>query len=383
MLPLTDASRFLRDYVAIPSVNPMGRENMPPEHRGETRYAQKVQKDLQDLGIDSALVGEGERQSVVGIAMATDPAAETLLVASHLDTVPVDSMTISPFDPRIENGRMMGRGTCDTKAGLAALMAALRSVLAKGSLRRNIIVVGEADEELNSLGVDDVLTHLGTRKVDWSVVTEPTEMRMINAHKGTAAVRIKASGRACHSSDPKRGKNAIVSLARAIVSLENLGVCLSQSSHPVLGSATLSVGLVGGGQAPNIVPDSAWIIVDRRTLPGDTADSIRQEIEGQFARDGIADVSIEPLRLGKEPLDTAATQPAAIACHRALRACGCDPHPHSVAFATDAGLFSRHGIPSVVLGPGSIRQAHTDTEYLELDQLETMVGVFEQLFEGC
>lgn len=383
MPALTDATRTLRDYVAIPSVNPMGRVDMPAEQRGETRYAQKVQADLARLGVDSKLVGKGERQSVVGFAVASDPNAETLLVASHLDTVPVDSMTIDPFDPRIEAGRIFGRGTCDTKAGMAALMAALKTVLAKGTLRRNIVIVGEADEELESLGVVDVMAHLGNRKIDWSLATEPTEMRMINAHKGTAAVRMKAEGRACHSSDPTRGKNAIVSLARAIVSLEKLGVKLADKSHPGLGIATLSVGLVGGGQAPNIVPDTAWLVMDRRTLPGETADSIRQEIEGQFQQDGVLDVCIGQLRLGKEPLHTDIAQSAVQVCQRALSACGCDPNPHSVAFATDAGLFALHGIPSLVLGPGSIRQAHTDTEYLELDQLEIMVGVYQQLLEGC
>jgi acetylornithine deacetylase len=142
------------------------------------------------------------------------------------------------------------------------------------------------------------------------------------------------------------------------------------------------VGLVGGGQAPNIVPDRAWLAMDRRTLPGDTAESITREIEGALARAGIGDVQIE-IFMGKEPLYLAPEHAAVQACRRALELSGCDPAPTTVAFGTDAGLFARAGIPSLVLGPGSIARAHTKDEYVEIDQLERMVAVFEQLLEGA
>jgi acetylornithine deacetylase/succinyl-diaminopimelate desuccinylase-like protein len=377
------AVRHLRDYVAIPSVNPMGRTDIDPAWLGEQRYAEFVHQQLQKLRIDSVLVGAGTRRSVVGEVRASR-AAETLLVASHLDTVPVDRMSIDPFDPRVSDGRLQGRGSCDTKAGMAALMAALERVLERGSLARNLVLVGEADEESSgSVGVSDVLAHLAGTRIDWAIATEPTELRVVNAHKGTAFLRVEAQGRACHSSEPGRGRNAIVALARAIGVLEELSLDLARRPHAGLGAATLSVGLVGGGQAPNIVPDRAWLVMDRRTLPGDTGESLRAEIDGAFARAGLVDVKVSEVRMGKQPLYTAPTQAAAQACFRALERCGCNPDPRSVAFGTDAGLFAREGIPSLVLGPGSITQAHTEAEYVEIDQLERMVAVFEQLLEGA
>jgi acetylornithine deacetylase/succinyl-diaminopimelate desuccinylase-like protein len=377
------AVRLLQQYVAIPSVNPMGRTDIEPAWLGEARYAECVHQQLRKLRVDSVIVGSDNRRSVVG-EVRTSRATDTLLVASHLDTVPVDHMSIDPFDPQIRDGRLQGRGSCDTKAGMAALMAALERVLERGTLARNLVLVGEADEESSgSVGVSDVLDHLGGAKIDWAIATEPTELRVVNAHKGTAVVRVEAHGRACHSSDPGRGRNAIVALARAIGALEALGAELARRPFPGLGPATLSVGLVGGGQAPNIVPDRAWLLMDRRTLPGDDSQSLQAEIGAALRAAGIEDVEVAEVRMGKCPLYTAPTEAAAQACFRALRRSGCDPDPRSVAFATDAGLFAHRGIPSLVLGPGSITQAHTEAEYVELDQLERMVGVFEQLLEGA
>jgi acetylornithine deacetylase len=381
-MSLSVAVRHLRDFVAIPSVNPMGRTDIDARWVGEERYAECVRQVLGRLGVDAVLVGKGQRRSVVGEARAGRD-AETLLVASHLDTVPVDNMRIDPFDPVIEEGRLYGRGSCDTKAGMAALLAALERVLARGTLARNLVIVGEADEETgDSIGVTDVLAHLEGSHIDWSIATEPTELRIVNAHKGTALARLEARGRACHSSDPSQGKNAIVGLARAVLALEQLGARLESHVHAGLGHATLSVGLIGGGQAPNIVPDRAWLALDRRTLPGDTRDSITHEIEAALASAGVTDVLVAEVKMGKEPLYLEPGQRAFQACARALERAGCGTTPASVAFGTDAGLLLRAGIPSLVLGPGSIARAHTEAEYVEIDQLERMVSIYEQLLEG-
>ena len=122
--------------------------------------------------------------------------------------------------------------------------------------------------------------------------------------------------------------------------------------------------------------------MDRRTLPGETSESLGAEIERTLSGAGITDVKLLDVRIGKEPLFTAPAQLAVQRCQRALERAGCNPEPCSVAFGTDAGQLAQAGIPSVVLGPGSIRRAHTESEYVELDQLERMVGVFEQILEG-
>jgi acetylornithine deacetylase len=386
------AVRYLRDYVAIPSVNPLGRTDIDPALLYEDRYAECVQRQLQKLGVGALLVGAAPRRSVVAEVRAAR-ATETLLVASHLDTVPVDHMIIDPFDPVVKDGRLFGRGSCDTKAGMAALLAALERVLARGSLARHLVIVGEADEESSgSIGVADALTHLEGTHIDWAIATEPTELRLVNAHKGTAVIRVDAHGRACHSSDPSRGENAIVALAHAILGVHALGAQLAQRPHPVLGPATLSIGLIGGGNAPNIVPDRAWFALDRRTLPGDTSESLSAEIEAALRAAALgsaeigsagASVTVGEVRMGKQPLFTPDTSPGLVACRRALARAHCNTDLRTVAFGTDAGLLAGAGIPSVVLGPGSIDRAHTADEYVEVDQLERMVHIYEQLLEGA
>ena len=373
--------RLLRDLVAIPSVNPMGREDLPADMVGEQRVAEYVCAALSRIGLDARLVGSAGRASVIAEARA-GTRAQTLLVASHLDTVPVDGMEIDPFDPVIRDGRLYGRGSCDTKSGMAALLEALERVLARGTLTRNVIVVGESDEEYRSAGAYDVLADLGGRRPDWAIATEPTGLRLIHAHKGVVHARVRARGRACHSSDPAAGRNAIVLLARAILTIESSAQIFVERPHPDLGAATLSIGVVRGGQAPNIVPDEAWLWVDRRTLPGESPEAVKRELEDVLARAGLSDeVVVDSCREEKPPLGNAADSLAVQAMAGALRALDLESAPGTVAFGTDAGVFSREGIPSVVIGPGSIGLAHTAREFVPVDEVETMVRIFERLLE--
>jgi acetylornithine deacetylase len=375
---------FLRGYVAIPSVNPMGRTDQPAAIVGEGAYAAHLQAQLAALSVDVECVGASDRPSVVAEVRAADPGADTVLVASHLDTVPVDGMEIAPFDPVIEGGRLYGRGSCDTKAGMAALLAALEKVLQRGVLRRNLILVGEADEELGSLGVRDVLAALGPRRPAWVLATEPTELRVVNAHKGVVHVRMEARGVACHASNPSEGKNAVILISRAAVALDALAGRLSSRVDPRLGPATLSVGVMSGGHAPNVVPDRAYLVADRRLLPGETLAGARAEFEQALADAGLSDsVELASCSLEKPTLSTALDHPAVTCCARALRKAGQPGEIAQVAFGTDAGVFEAAGLPGVVLGPGSILRAHTAREYVEIDQVEAMVDFFVELLSSA
>lgn len=369
---------YLRDYVAIPSVNPMRRDDLSPEITGERRYAEHVRDQARRLGLDAELIGAGERRSVV-VEATVAGARETVLIASHLDTVPVDAMEIPPFDPRIESGRLFGRGSCDTKAGMAAAVAALTDLLRDGRLGKNVILVGEADEECGSVGVVDLLERLGARRPDWAIATEPTEMRVVTHHKGIAQVHLVAHGVSVHSSDPSKGRSAIVGAAHAVLSLDALARRLAERRDPVLGPPTLSVGLISGGQAVNIVPARAAITLDRRVLPGETEQTISAEIAEAFARDGAEDVTLESCSIEKPALATATDHPSVRACLAALARVDAAPETAVAAFATDASLLAARGIPGVVLGPGAIAQAHTAREYVEIEQVELATRFFTAL----
>ena len=378
------AIRHLRDYVAIPSVNPMGRSDLPSDWIGETRLAEFLHAQIRRLGVDVELVGEGQRQSVIAELRSSDPSAETVLVASHIDTVPVDGMEIDPFDPKIDQDRLYGRGSCDTKGGMASLMSACEQVLERGSLRRNLILVGEADEELGSLGVRDVLAQLETRRPDWVLATEPTGLEVVHAHKGIVHIRLEAEGRACHASNPSAGRNAVVDMARATLALENLADSLGEKVHPLLGSATLSVGRFEGGTAPNVVPHHAELVADRRILPGETAEDVAREIQGALRKAGVGEaVRLTSCRREKPALGTPADHPCVQTCRQAMQSASVLDSVGTVAFGTDAGVFEVDaGWPGVVMGPGSIERAHTASEYVEIEQVEAMTRFFVSLLSG-
>ena len=374
------AEEYLKEYVAIPSINPMGRSDQPAEWVGEARLAAHIQEQLRALSVDVQLVGSDSRPSVVGFVQSGRPDADTVLVASHLDTVPVDGMEIPPFDPAVASGRLSGRGSCDTKSGMAALMAALARVLERGTLKRNVIVVGESDEELGSRGVEDVLGLLDRHRPDWVLATEPTELKVVRRHKGVALIRLEAKGRACHSSNPEEGRNALVTLSHAAIALDDLSRRLAESPDPQLGPGTLSVGQMGGGLAPNIVPDQGFLVADRRLLPGETAETVRSEVEEALGQSGLSeDVEIVACLVGKPPLSTPSDHESVRHCHRAMASVGLEAETGVVAFGTDAGVFEQSGLPGVVMGPGSIREAHTSREYVELDQVAAMTDFFEAL----
>ncbi|MCA9627312.1 MAG: M20/M25/M40 family metallo-hydrolase [Myxococcales bacterium] len=372
-----NALELLRDYIAIPSVNDMGRDDLPASITGEARYARRVADDFARLRLDHQVIGADERLSVFAEAKVPD-ATETLLIASHLDTVPVDTMTIAPFDPRVEAGVVYGRGSTDTKAGLAAAIAALSQVLERGKLKRNVILAGQADEERSSIGAYDLIRALSGKRPLWGIATEPTELEIVNQHKGVARVTLNARGVAAHSSDPSQGDNAILHLCHGLLRLETLGGDLMRRADPVLGPPTLSVGVVRGGQAPNIVPDRAQALVDRRMIPGETQESLNQEFASALQGSSLQfDCQVE-----KPPLGVPADARAVTACAEALGALGMNAEPKPVAFGTDAGLFDDAGIPCVVWGPGSILQAHTKDEFLRLEQLEAATRFFVRLFGG-
>jgi len=373
--------RYLRDYIAIPSVNPMRRSDIPAEIIGEARYADWLQEQLRRLQLDVERVGDPRRPSL--IAEARVPGAkQTVLCASHLDTVPVDGMQIDPFDPQIKDGRVFGRGACDTKAGMAALVAALEQVLARGTLRCNVQLVGEADEELESLGARAVLQHLEARRPDWVLATEPTGLRMVTRHKGVAHARLLAHGVAAHAAQPNRGENAIFRLARAALAMEALATRLVESGPGGAGHATLSVGTIEGGSAPNVVPAEASLMLDRRFLAHEDQEEIRAQIGQALDQPELEQVTLDWLRIEKLPLATNEDQACVQRCRQALSNAGLDVRSDQAFFGTDAGIFSRHGIPSLVLGPGSIDQAHTENEWVEADQVSRMSEICVALFEN-
>jgi acetylornithine deacetylase/succinyl-diaminopimelate desuccinylase family protein len=369
--------QLLSDLVAIPSMNPMGRGREGVQY-SEGALAGFIVEYLRRATIDVETdeVAPG-RPNV--IARFEAGARETLLLEAHLDTVFADRMTIEPFRPEIRNGRLYGRGACDTKGSLAAFLHVLRSC-AEGKQKPafNILLLATADEEYGFTGAKRAVAQ-GV-KANFGIVGEPTGLHIVRAHKGVTRWKVVTHGVAAHSAYPDRGKNAIYGMAQIVARLErHAATLLGQNPHPVLGTPTLSVGIIEGGQTVNIVPDRCMIEVDRRTLPGETDASVLAAV-----RADLADVSgweIVGPHLSIAGMEVSADHAIVRKLDRAVNDVIGKSVIESAQYATDAGVFNSHRIPTVVFGPGNIARAHTEEEYIELDQLHDAARIIQRILE--
>ena len=316
--------------------------------------------------------------------------APWLLFESHLDTVSVDGMTVDPFEGRIADGRMYGRGTCDTKGtGAAMLWALLRYSRRNGP--NNVAVLFTLDEEVGKTGVRTFVASQ-LPDLDWRpagvIVGEPTRLQAVVAHNGVVRWRIRTEGVAVHSSDPSRGRSAIRMMVEVIGALEKRYIARLTSEHPLTGRAQCSINLIRGGTQINMIPEHCEVHVDRRVVPGEDPDTVIPAVEGVLeelrAKNPSLKVVQEPPDMVDSPLDPAGGEAFGILVARVLNSMGLPDNLAGVGYGTDASSFSRAGIPAVVLGPGDIAQGHTANEWIELDQLRAGVEIYYNLMmSGC
>jgi len=380
---LDAVTRLLADLVAIPSVNPMGRPLSGPGYleAGVTAY---LVRWFHDLGV------EVERHAIAPgrenlLAWFRSPGANrTILFDAHQDTVPVDGMTIPPFTPVVEGGRMYGRGACDIKGGMAAMLAAFaRLVREKPAGAASVVMACTVDEEY---------THTGSSRLavtphgaDLAIVAEPTLLNVVSCHKGAVRWKVRARGVACHSSTPGLGINAIYRMAGVVQTLAAHAAELAAStSDPVLGAPSLSVGRIEGGQSVNIVPDLCEIEIDRRIIPGEQpGDAIgRVEAALRESPNGLEGLEILPPWVKMPALSPERAseggwvEPVRDAVASAV---GFRPRVTGVPYGTDAGPLSAAGLPSLVFGPGDIAQAHTKDEWVALEQVRLAAEAYFEI----
>jgi acetylornithine deacetylase len=295
-----------------------------------------------------------------------------VLFEAHQDTVPVDAMIVEPFGARIEGGRMYGRGSCDVKAGGAVMLSAFaRLVKERPNGSAAVTLAFTVDEEHTFLGIQELMKS-GLR-ADYAIVAEPTLLNIVNAHKGVVRWVLETNGRACHSSRPEDGVNAIYRMARIIAELEGYAEQLRElPPDSVLGPRTLSVGRIQGGVSPNTVPDVCRIDIDRRLIPGETSENavvhLKEFLKGCRSID--FPFSVTQAHAACPPLSAALSRPLVERLGAVINSVVGKHSVHSVPFGTDASTVAGAGIPVVVFGPGDIAQAHTKDEWIDLDQLE-------------
>jgi succinyl-diaminopimelate desuccinylase len=388
-----DPVALLKDLVRIPSVNPMGRGVSGPEYL-ETRLTEYLVEFFGGLGVECERgeVAPGRANVLARIGPAGGRA--TVLLDAHQDTVPTDGMTIDPFDPVVRDGRLYGRGACDVKGGLAAMLAAFaRLVRERPSGAASVVISCTCDEESTSLGINHLVagwspggpaSALLPAAPDAAVVAEPTGLDVVVAHRGATRWKIRTSGVACHSSRPGDGVNAIYRMGRLLACLEDYADRLPRAvaAHPLCGPATLSVGRIEGGTSVNTVPDWCAIEIDRRVIPGEDALAAREDV-GRFLRERL-DFEFEMLEpwLAGAALSDEHNGPLAEALLRQVAGVAGPRRKVGVAYGTHASRIAAAGVPAVVFGPGSIEQAHTKDEWIATAEVEQAAEVYYRFCAG-
>jgi acetylornithine deacetylase/succinyl-diaminopimelate desuccinylase family protein len=362
---VTESEKLLKELIALRSVNPAFLPEGHPD-AGESRVAKFLGATARKAGLDVEFqqVTPG-RSNVIARLTPKGKVQRRILLVPHMDTVPPSSD--AQFLPRVSTGRLYGRGACDTKGSVAAMLTAVTALAKKGGAlsKTEIIFAGVIDEE-NAQAGSRALVASGLRG-DFAIIGEPTRLRVVTAHKGSVWLRLETRGKAAHGSCPDLGKNAVHEMARVVDFLEtDYARQLRKRRHTLLGCATVSVGSIKGGTQPNIVPDSCLASVDRRTLPGETEKSVLSELRLLLRKRGLkVEIASEKSSFCL-PMETDHHLPLA---QTLLRIAG-QTAPIGVNYFCDASVLAAAGTPSVVFGPGDIAQAHTSDEWISLDSLD-------------
>lgn len=359
-----DVVTLLQQLVRIPSVNP---DNAPgTDLTGEERIATFLAGWLESIGAEVVLEEIFPGRPNLIARFAPLDGRPRILLGPHLDTVGVGGMIVEPFGGEIREGKIWGRGASDTKGPMAAMLWALhenQKILA--DLPIAVDFVAFMGEESCQWGSKDFVKRHG-KHYQFALVAEPTSLQVVHVTKGSLWATLRATGKAAHSSQPERGENAILKLARALDCLDHhLGGKLATFVHPVLGSSTMNVGMISGGSRPNIVPDLAEAIIDIRITPALSAQGGALKLLAETIE--FHDLPIQIIQPHENPpMETSADHPMI----SKLLENAATTKLAGAPWFSDAAHLSHGGVPSVCIGPGLIDQAHTVDEFITLTDLQ-------------
>jgi len=355
----------------------------------EQRLAEWLAQVAASWGLDTRWLpvpGYGGGDNLL-ITTPAQPGTPWVLFDSHLDTVATDGMTVAPLTGEVRDGRLWGRGACDTKGTGAAMLWAIKQAHEAGSLGNNVGLLFSVDEEVGMTGIqrfcDHDLAELAQQGMAWAgvVVGEPTMLSPITHHNGVARFDLTASGVAAHSSRPSEGSSAISAMLRLVDAIERRYVPTLAEGDA--GPATCTVNTIHGGSAANIIPDQCSVVIDRRVVAGEDAAAVVDELHAVLASAGLPPGTdyVLTTHIAHPPMSGRASADWCALVGRVLSGLGLSDQGSGAAFATHGGFLDAAGVPSVVLGPGDIAQAHRKDEFITLDQLEQGVAVYRAVME--
>jgi acetylornithine deacetylase len=380
-IPFADPLSLTRALVRVDSRNPA----LVPGAPGEAECARLLAGVLREWGfaveVQEAAPG---RPNVLARLGRAEAGAGALLLNGHLDVVGTEGMTHAPFDAEERDGRLYGRGATDMKAGVAAMCAAAARAHAAGALRGEVLVAAVADEEYESVGTRALVGLLRERGASYggALVTEPTRLAVMPAHRGFAWYTVTVHGRAAHGSRYDIGVDAIRHAGLLLAELDVLDEeeLPRRAPHALLGRASLHASLVEGGIGLTTYPDRCVLRLERRTIPGESAAGALAEIEAACARVRArrpafrADVALD---FAQPPSDVATDAAVVRALEAALRASGEAAPVAGMSAWTDAALLNEAGVPAICFGPGDIALAHAAEEYVEVGEIARATDVMQ------
>lgn len=386
-----DPVEILTSLVSIPSVNPMGRDVAGPEYL-ETRLTEWLVEFFRRLEVPWQRLEVAPGRANVVARVERPGAKTTILLDAHQDTVPVDGMTIEPFRPVVKEGRLYGRGACDVKGGMASMLAAFAKLASdRPPTAANVVMSCTCDEEFMAAGARS-LARLWSSPAgqdsllfpppDVCVVAEPTDLNIVVAHRGAVRWKLRTTGRACHSSRPHEGVNAIYKMAEVLLCLQRYAEELPRMAptHPLCGEATISVGLINGGISVNTVPDECTIEIDRRVVPGEDPAQVIPHVTTYLRKRLDVDFEMCPPTLEGCTLSDHNNGEWADRLMKHVVAVAGPREKQGAWYGTNGSRFSVTGVPAIVFGPGSIAQAHTKDEWVSIDQLRQATEI---LYRFC
>jgi acetylornithine deacetylase len=375
---------LLSRLVGCPSVNPNGRPVEGPPF-GEERMVELLGGLLKEWGAEVRVQEAMPRRANLIAFFKGKRSGRSLMLEAHSDTVQVADMTIPPFEPRVADGKLYGRGACDDKGPMASMLLGIKQVLDRdGRPPVDLYFVSTCNEERGANGAAALMAE-GFR-ADAAVVAEPTDLAIIRAHKGALRWRVKTHGVSAHSSVPERGVNAITMMMRLVDRIQGpIAASAARKNHPLLGHPTISVGTIHGGTAINVIPALCEIEIDRRIIPGETQKEATAELtrhlEELRAEDARFKYSYEQIEW-YAPLEENIASPVARAAEAACRRVMGKAEFAVAPWGANTGEFKQAGIPCVLFGPGSIRQAHTADEFIEIAQVATAAEVYAEIIRA-
>lgn len=376
-----DVRKVLQGLVRIPSVNP--REGKPGGIFGEKRVAGYVARTLRARGIPARLEEAAPgRPNVFARIKPPGRPRRRILLDAHLDTVEVEGMKIPPFSGTLKGGRIYGRGSCDCKAPLAAMICALGG-LDRKKIKSEISFCAVVGEEHDMLGARFLMKK--RRNFDWAVVGEPGKLNITIAHKGALRWELTTFGLAAHGARPELGINAIYKMSDFIRLLNKKIIPGKGPRHPLLGGPVFNLGKISGGSAYNIVPDRCTILLERRYLPGEKTGEIIRELRGFL--DGLKKKDPEfryqlKFTHSYPAMEISPREELVLALKETIKKFHRGVVLEGKMGATDAGVYSKCGIPSVVFGPGDDGVGHSANEYVKLDEVVKAARILKEFLES-